>query len=200
MDSRTRFTGISKGFTGGMVALLAVGLAATPAVADDGAAAAIEATRWAGRPVSVSAHIGLGTPYGSYGGELEVGLAPWATIAAGAGRSGTFRDSTMVAGAGRVRHVFGGNAVGLSLGLGYGDSTVDAGIGDDAKAVLNALWLNAEAYYEHRFGSGLMLRGYIGGTRALSFDTCVATTSHSGCGAVDSAMFPALGLAVGTYF
>jgi len=204
MDSRNRFTGISKGFTG-MVALLAVGLAATPALADDGATAATTRDRWDASSVSITAHLGFATPYGHFGGEVERSLAPWAAVAVGLGGAGAHAEKLMVAGAGRVRIVRGGHAVGLSLGLGYGDSAdwkgPDVEHGSEFTSILNAVWLNGEAYYEYRFASHLMLRAYAGATKALRYDTCTSTDPDSECGPLFNAVaYPVAGLAVGGFF
>ncbi len=182
--------------------VMGAALAATPAVAD-GKAGEPEVERWDASSLSVSAHLGLGTPYGAYGAEVERSLAPWAAVAVGVGRSGAHAEELMVAGAGRVRDVHGGHALGLSLGFGYGDSAEWLGpdpSGPAYHSIQNAVWLNGEAYYEYRFASQLMTRVYAGASTALRYDTCTSTDRHVECRPVDSAEFPALGVALGGYF
>lgn len=188
-----------------LATLATLAAAGGTARADDAAAVTRSADRWTPSSVSVTAHLGLATPYGHFGGEVERSLAPWAAVAVGVGGAGAHAEKVMVAGAGRVRFVRGGHALGLSLGVGYGDSAEwkgpDVEHGSAFTSILNAVWLNGEAYYEYRFASHMMVRAYAGATRALRFDTCTSTDPDSECGPIfDGVAFPVAGLAVGGYF
>lgn len=125
---------------------------------------------------SVALQLGVGTSYGFAGVEYEYSPVRWLAIAAGIGQGA---DDQQLASAIRLRKVVNGNAaIGFSIGPGYGDSSTSDGpllklphSGSTVVEYNNAIWLNAEAYIEIRYPSGLFVRGFGGFSQSLLWDT-----------------------------
>jgi hypothetical protein len=164
-----------------VAAFTLVALAAASAAADDRDVSAFEA-----RPIAVYAVMGLGTPVGLMGAELERTLEPHWTISAGAGwgLSGfqgsamthfLFGDST------RSRFVVG---AGISGGRYIWRESCLVDCDDPAEKTGNVMWANLEVGGEHRFFGGFAIRYFAGYGHVVAGDLVCSSDASSGCAAM----------------
>ena len=152
---------------------------------------------WTDRWLALEIHGGLGTPHGFGGLALDLTPARFFSFNLGAGMG---IDGIQVQLSTRWRIPFDEHGVGVSVGTSFGDSDV----GDLVSTNIhlgNAVWVNSEVFYEHRWEAGLLLRAYVGlGVKAWA-ETCRESSFHNEedreCGAVGH---PYVGLAAGWAF
>lgn len=125
----------------------------------------------------MSLTLGLGSPTGIIGGEIEHLFHKLFAISAAAGWSVT--GNLQVAAEARVRAVWATHALGLAAGVSRGDDehvilcVLGCNEGADNLVFTNAIWANIGFNYEKRGVSGLLLRTSVGMTRRLAYDECI---------------------------
>jgi len=127
------------------------------------------------------AQLGLGTPLGYAGAELEQSVISSLVLSVGAGMGAV---GPQVAFMPRIRVAGATSALVLGAGVSYGKYRDDVVCGPlcDGSDVREGkvVWLNVEAAVEHRWTNGLTLRGFIGGGHGVS--STMVCVSRGGCG------------------
>lgn len=154
------------------------------------------------KATSVYAQLGLGTPLGFYGGEVEQTVTSFLALSGGAGIG---QAGPQVAFMPRVRLGSDTSAVVAGAGVSYGKyrySTICLVFCDRSSAVFEGkvTWVNAEAALEHRWPSGLSLRLFLGAGRRVA--GALPCTADGGCGRLRPTVLvvPYLGTALGWSF
>lgn len=119
----------------------------------------------------LAGHLGIATPYGIAGLELERSLSRLVAVAAGVGM-GT--ESPQLAASVRVRKTGysaryeAGYAFGFNVGLSRGDAHIDF---IDEWELEGAVFINGDGYMEGRFGA-FVLRFYVGAGHVTRAERC----------------------------
>jgi hypothetical protein len=151
-------------------------------------------TAWEQRPLSLTLHMGVGTPLGGLGVEVEHSVTRNLALHGGVGMG---RGGAQVAAGARFRHNASRT---LSMGFGVGVSG-----GDYHELSFHApgyewkdtIWINAEVFVEKRVGP-LALRAYAGWSNAVSHGECVDTEDGGPCSSTyEIPNYPHVGVAIG---
>jgi len=157
--------------------VLASARAEAAEVADDGE----ELSAFEARPTAIYAILGVWTPVGFMGAELEQTIAPNWTMSAGAGLS-----TSGLQGSAMVHMLAGGERSKLTVGAGisggkytWRESCLDC----DDGAVKNGTvaWGNVELGGEHRFSSGFAIRYFGGYGHVIAGDLTCDSTFNNDC-------------------
>jgi len=158
---------ITPGMRIAVVALILLGLASTRTAAAEGddAISSFEA-----KPTAIYAVLGLATPVGMVGAEVEETILPNWSLSAGVGWS----DSGAGQGAAMIRWMAGGLRSKVTIGLGASGGaykSADFCISHCVAAKTGTVaWANLEAGGEHRFWSGFAFRYFAGYGRVVAGD------------------------------
>jgi hypothetical protein len=175
---------MGRAFAAGMrftvLALMLVALASSPAVAADGEVA----SPFEARSTAVYGVVGLGTPVGLVGAEIEQMLVPNLSLSAGVGW-GAANAPQLAA----MAHFLAGGVrskVTLGVGVSYGgykwtQFCIDDCDNGPATKSGTVTWGNIEIGGEHRFWSGFALR-YFGGYGHIIGGDLVCDNAPAGCG------------------
>jgi hypothetical protein len=129
--------------------------------------------------VAVSGTVGLGTPLGFVGAELEAHLSRWASLAAGAGMASQGPQLAVMARGGIPL----GDSSTLTLGLGLSEGKyqwTEFVFDEPAVKTWNrAYWTNAEAGVAFRFGHGPVSgRPFVGFSRVINGQDYMCNDEH----------------------
>ena len=140
-------------------ALLSAALAlASPARAEN----VVESSTFQTRPTAIYAQLGLGTPLGWGGVEIEQTLASFLAVSAGAGMGFA---GPQIAAMPRLRFGHQNQAATFGLGASYGSYSWDDNCTLDCNPTVRrgtVAWGNVEAGFEQRSQSGLSIRLFAG--------------------------------------
>lgn len=157
-----------------LLAFVVIALASGRAAADD-------ATPFESKPTAIYAVLGVGTPVGFIGAELEQTLAPYLSASGGLGWGLSGPQAAAM-----LHFLAGGQRSKLTLGAGvsggkysWTEFCIDCGeLGTKAGTVG---WGNVEIGGEHRFWNGFALR-YFGGYGRIIAGDLVCDPSTGNCG------------------
>lgn len=159
------------------IAFVLVALASASAAANDDE----EPSAFEAHPTAIYAILGVWTPVGFMGAELEQTITPHWTVSGGAGMS-----TSGLQGSAMIHMLAGGERSKLTIGAGisggkytWRESCLDC----DEGAVKNGTvaWGNVEIGGEHRFSSGFAIRYFGGYGHIIAGDLVCDSTFNNDC-------------------